>query len=69
MRCIKNKKNVEKIEQIHLQVQETRNKSYKKYKVRHDQYRTNKTFRVGDIVWLQLDNERLQGPSKKIKAM
>jgi hypothetical protein len=24
---------------------------------------------VGDIVWLQLNKERLQGPGKKIKAL
>ena len=28
-----------------------------------------KTFKVGDRVWLHLNKERLQGPSKKIKAL
>jgi hypothetical protein len=44
-------------------------KSQKKYKVRHDQHRTERTFRVGDRVCLQLNKERLQGPSKNIKAL
>jgi hypothetical protein len=60
---------VEKIKQIHLQVQETLKKSQEKYKSRHDQHRTKRTFRVGDIVWLQLNKERLHGPSKNIKAL
>jgi len=27
------------------------------------------SFKVGDIIWLQLNQERLQGPSDKIKAL
>ena len=40
-----------------------------KYKARHDQNRTEKSFKVGDRVWLQLNKERLQGPGNKIKAL
>ena len=38
---------IEKIRQIHLQVQETLQKSQEKYKGRHDQHRTEKSFMVG----------------------
>jgi hypothetical protein len=40
-------------------------KSICKYKARHDQHKTKKSFKVG--VWLQLNKERLQGLGKKIK--
>jgi hypothetical protein len=52
-----------------LQVQETLKKSQEKYKARHDQHITKRTFGVGDRVWLQLNKKRLQGPGKKIKAL
>jgi len=42
--------------------------SREKYKVRHDQHRTEKFFKLADRVWLQLNKERLQGLGKKIKA-
>eukprot|EP00253_Pinus_taeda_P023991 PITA_23991 len=44
-------------------------KSQVKYKARNDQHITNKTFKVGDIVWLQLNKEKLQGLGKKIKDL
>jgi hypothetical protein len=56
---LKVEKFVEKIKKIHLQVHEILNTSQEKYKARHDQHRTYKTFRVGDKVWLQLNKERL----------
>jgi molybdopterin converting factor small subunit len=67
--ALKAEKIVEKIRKIHLQVQETLKKLQQKYKARHDQHITERTSRVGDKVWLQLNNERLQGLGKKIKAM
>ena len=60
---------VEKINQIHLQVHETLKKSQEKYKARHDQHKIERTFRMGDRVWLQLNKERIQCPGKKIKAL
>jgi hypothetical protein len=42
--------------------------SQEKYKARHVQHRTEKSFKVGDKVWLQLKKERLQGPGMKIKT-
>jgi hypothetical protein len=50
--ALKEEKCVEKIREIHLQVHETLNKSQEKYKARHYQHRTEKTFKVGDKVWL-----------------
>jgi hypothetical protein len=35
----------------------------------HGQHRIEKSYNVGDIVWLQLNKERLHGPSKKIKDL
>jgi hypothetical protein len=67
--AFKAEKIVEKIGQIHLQVQETLKKSREKYKAQHDQHIIEKKFKVGDKVWLHLNKERLQGPSKKIKAL
>jgi hypothetical protein len=69
MRWIKRKTIVEKIKKIHLQVQETLKKSKENYKARHDQRKTERTFSVGDKVWLQLNRDRLNGPIKKIKAL
>jgi hypothetical protein len=66
---LKEKKIVENIRQIHLQVQETLKKSREKYKAQHGQHRIEKTFKLGDKVWLYLNKERLQGPSKKSKAL
>jgi hypothetical protein len=60
---------VEKIKQIHLQVQEMLKMSQEKYKAKHDQHKTDNSFKVGGKVWLQLKKERLQGPGKKIKAL
>jgi hypothetical protein len=57
--ALKAGKFVEKIRQIHLQVQETLKKSQEKYKARHDQHRTKRTFKVGARVWLQPNKERL----------
>ena len=33
-----------------------------------DQQKIRKSFKVGDIIWLQLNKERLQGLGKKYKA-
>jgi hypothetical protein len=52
-----------------LQVQETLKNSKEKYNARHNQHKIERTFLVGDRLWLQLNKERLQGPSKKIKVM
>lgn len=35
------------------------NKSREKYKARHDQHRIDKSFKVGDTVWLQINKKRL----------
>jgi hypothetical protein len=67
--ALKAEKIVEKIRQIHLQVQETLKKSQERYKARHDQHRIEKSFKVGERVWLQLNKERLQGLGEKIKAL
>jgi len=40
-----------------------------KYKARYGQHITNKSLKVGDRVWLQLNKERLHGSGKKIKAL
>jgi hypothetical protein len=60
---------VENIKKTHLQVQKTLHKSQEKYKARHDQHKTKRTFRVGDRVWLHLNKERIHGPGKKTKAL
>jgi hypothetical protein len=67
--ALRAEKFVEKIRQINLQVQEMLKKSQEKYKARHDQHRTKKSFKVGDKVWLQLNKEKLLGLGKKIKAL
>jgi hypothetical protein len=47
------------IRKIHLQVQEMLKKSQEKYKAKHDQHRTERSFKVEDRVWLQLNKEIL----------
>lgn len=54
---------IDKISQIHLHVQETLHKS-QEYQARHDQHRIEKSFKMGDKIWLQLTKERLQGLGK-----
>ena len=43
-------------------------KAHEKYKEIHDQHDVEKTFKVGDRVWLQLNKERLWG-GKEIKDL
>jgi chaperonin GroEL (HSP60 family) len=57
--ALKEKKIVEKINQIHLQVHEKLKKSEEKYKARHDQHIIKRKCRVGDIAWIQLNMEML----------
>ena len=57
--ALKEKKIVEKINQIHLHVHEKLKKSEEKYKARHDQNKIERTFRVGERVWLRLNKEIL----------
>ena len=44
-------------------------KSHEKDKERHEQHDVEKTFKVGDRVWLHLKKDILQGPCKKIKEL
>lgn len=37
--------------------------------MRHDKYRIDHKFQVGDQVWLHLSKERLEVPSKKLKPI
>lgn len=43
-----NKEFVQRIQQIHKEVQEKLEKSQAKYKARHDQHRVDHQFRIGD---------------------
>jgi hypothetical protein len=43
--------------------------SQENYKAIHDKQITKKSLEVGDIVWLQLNKEILEGPGKNIKAL
>jgi hypothetical protein len=65
--ALRENKFVEKIRQIHFHVQETLKKSQEKYKERHDQNLTKNSLKFGEIFFLQLNTERLHGPSMKIK--
>jgi hypothetical protein len=67
--ALKEEKFVENIRQVHFLVDETLKKSQEKYKDGHNQHRIEKSFKVGDNVWLRLNNKRLQGPRNKIKAL
>ena len=55
--------------QIHFHVHETLKKSQEKYNEMHDQHRVEKTFKVGDRVWLHLTKERLQGLGNNVKEL
>jgi len=37
--------------------------------MRHEKYRVDYKFHVGDHVWLHLSKEMLQGPTKKLKPI
>ena len=60
---------INRIQQIHLHVHETLKKSREKYNEMHDQHRVEKTFKVGDRVWLHLTKERLQGLGNNVKEL
>jgi len=57
--ALRAEKFIENIMEIHLQVQETLQKTQHKYKARHEQHIIEKSFKVGDKLWLQLNKERL----------
>ena len=44
-------------------------RSQQRYKTRHDKHRVLCTFQEGDLVWLHLGKERLQGEGKKLKPI
>jgi hypothetical protein len=44
-------------------------KSHENDKTRHVQHKTKRSFKVGDMVWLKLKKEILQGPGNKIKGL
>ena len=44
-------------------------KSQMKYNSIHYQHIINKSFKVGDRVWIQLNKMRRQGPGNKIKSL
>ena len=67
--ALRAEKFIVKTRQIHLQIYETLKKSHEKYNARHDQHREEKSFKARDSIWLQRNNEWLQGPSKEIKAL
>ena len=52
-----------------MEVRETLKKSQEKYKAEHDQHKVEKSFKLGDRVWLHLNKERLWGLVKKIKDL
>eukprot|EP00253_Pinus_taeda_P029627 PITA_29627 len=60
---------IERIQQIHHQIQEQLEKSQGKYKERHDKHRVDHKFQEGDEVWLYISKERMQGEGKNIKPI
>ena len=60
---------IERIQQIHQQIQEQLEKSQGKYKERHDKHRVDHKFQEGDEVWLYISKERMQGEGKKLKPI
>ena len=68
--ALRAQKVIDKVNKIHLQVQETLKRSWlEKYKEINYQHKVDKTFKVGDRVWLHLNKEILHGPSKKINSL
>lgn len=55
--------------QIHLKVQEQLTIIQAKYKMRHNKYIVDYKFHVVDHVWLHINKERLQDPTKKLKPI
>ncbi|XP_026400395.1 uncharacterized protein LOC113296300 [Papaver somniferum] len=60
---------IQRIQQIHEKVHENLEKTQAQYKQRHDKHRTEHTFEIGDLVWLAIGKNRLQGPQKKLKPI
>ena len=65
----KENKFIEKIQFIHQTVQEKQENCQGKYKAMHEKHQVDHKFQVGDEVWLQNNNERLQGKGKNIKPI
>ena len=60
---------IEKIQEIHQAVQEQLEKIQAKYKARNDKHWMERSFQVGDQVWLYISKERMQGEGKKLKPI
>jgi hypothetical protein len=56
----KAKRFIQRIQQVHQEVQEQLEKSQAKYKVRHDKHQVDHQFQVGDQVWLHI--RKPEGP-------
>ena len=60
---------IQKIQKVHEAVQEHLEKIQAKYKIRHGKHQMDHHFKVGDLVWLYINKERLKGEGKKLKSI
>ncbi|KAM1527565.1 hypothetical protein TB2_016614 [Malus domestica] len=60
---------LERVSKIHKEVEAQLQRSQQRYKNRHDKHRVPCKFKEGDLVWLHLGKERLQGEGKKLKPI
>jgi hypothetical protein len=60
---------IERIQNIHQQVQDILQKSNDKYKQHHDQHCVPHKFKVGDKIWLHLKKECLTRPHQKLHPL
>ena len=60
---------IQRIQAVQEAVQEQLEKSWVKYKARHDKHRVDHQFQVGDRFWLHITKERMKGEGKKLKPI
>ena len=60
---------IQRIQAVQQEFQEQLEKSQAKYKARHDKYRIDHQFQVGDRVLLHITKERMKGEGKNIKPI
>jgi hypothetical protein len=61
----KDKRFIQRVQQVHQEVQEQLEKSQANYKERHDKHRFDHQFQFSDQVWLHINKDRMKGEGKK----
>jgi hypothetical protein len=65
----KDKRFIQKIQQVHQAIHEQLDKIQAKYKERHDKHQVDHQFEVGDQVWIHISKDIMKGEGKKLRPI